>query len=187
MNRALGRRQIIAEDLGFLTDSVRTLLRRTGYPGMKVLEFAFDAKGGDSEYLPHRYEHNCVVYAGTHDNETIQGWLAAQRPAVRRYVRQYFHIARREDLAWGVMRGGWASVADLAVMQMQDLLSIGAERRINVPSTLGGNWQWRLLPGQADGALAERLLEVMKLYHRGPKPPAKVKRRVEGGQKPKKG
>ena len=187
VNRALGRRQIIAEDLGFLTDSVRTLLRRTGYPGMKVLEFAFDAKGGDSEYLPHRYEHNCVVYAGTHDNETIQGWLAAQRPAVRRYVRQYFHIARREDLAWGVMRGGWASVADLAVMQMQDLLSIGAEGRINVPSTLGGNWQWRLLPGQADGALAERLLEFMKLYHRGPKPPAKVKRRVEGGQKPQKG
>ena len=187
VNRALGRRQIIAEDLGFLTDSVRTLLRRTGYPGMKVLEFAFDAKGGDSEYLPHRYEHNCVVYAGTHDNETIQGWLAAQRPAVRRYVRQYFHIARREDLAWGVMRGGWASVADLAGMQMQDLLSIGAEGRINVPSTLGGNWQWRLLPGQADGALAERLLEFMKLYHRGPKPPAKVKRRVEGGQKPQKG
>ena len=173
VNKALGKRQIIAEDLGFLTPSVRRLLRATGYPGMKVLEFAFDPKGADSEYLPHNYPHNCVVYAGTHDNETIEGWLASAAPGTRRYAKRYFTLTRREGWAWGVMRGGWASVADLAVMQMQDLLSIGAEGRINIPSTLGGNWQWRMLPGQAAPALADRLRQSMALYHRLPRPKAK--------------
>ena len=173
VNKALGKRQIIAEDLGFLTPSVRRLLRATGYPGMKVLEFAFDPKGADSEYLPHNYPHNCVVYAGTHDNETIEGWLASAAPGTRRYAKRYFTLTRREGWAWGVMRGGWASTADLAVMQMQDLLSIGAEGRINIPSTLGGNWQWRMLPGQADPALADRLRQSMALYHRLPRPKAK--------------
>lgn len=168
INKGLGRREIIAEDLGFLTDSVRGLLRDTGYPGMKVLEFAFDPVNRDSEYLPHRYGRNCVVYAGTHDNETIEGWLEAASPSVRGYARRYFQLSRREGWAWGVMRGAWASVADLAVMQMQDLLSIGAEGRINIPSTLGGNWQWRMLPGQADGKLAHRLLQSTLLYNRGP-------------------
>ena len=173
VNKALGKRQIIAEDLGFLTPSVRRLLRATGYPGMKVLEFAFDPKGADSEYLPHNYPHNCVVYAGTHDNETIEGWLASAAPGTRRYAKRYFTLTRREGWAWGVMRGGWASTADLAVMQMQDLLSIGAEGRINIPSTLGGNWQWRMLPGQAAPALADRLRQSMALYHRLPRPKAK--------------
>ena len=129
--------------------------------------------GADSEYLPHNYPHNCVVYAGTHDNETIEGWLASAAPGTRRYAKRYFTLTRREGWAWGVMRGGWASTADLAVMQMQDLLSIGAEGRINIPSTLGGNWQWRMLPGQADPALADRLRQSMALYHRLPRPKAK--------------
>ena len=168
VNRKLGKREIIAEDLGFLTDSVRDLLKRTGYPGMKVLEFAFDPENRDSEYLPHRYPRNCVVYAGTHDNETIEGWLENASPAVRNYAKQYFRLTRQEGWAWGVMRGAWSSVADLAVVQMQDLLSAGAEGRINVPSTLGGNWQWRMLPGQANGRLAHRLLQSTLLYNRGP-------------------
>ncbi len=168
VNKTLGKREIIAEDLGFLTDTVRKLLKSTGYPGMKVLEFAFDPKNRDSEYLPHRYNRNCVVYAGTHDNETIEGWLSNTTPAIRGYAKRYFQLTRREGWAWGVMRGAWGSVADLAVMQMQDLLSIGVEGRINTPSTLGGNWQWRMLPGQADGALAHRLLQSTLLYNRGP-------------------
>ncbi len=180
VNQELGKRQIIAEDLGFLTPSVRKLLRDTGYPGMKVLEFAFDPKGSDSEYLPHNYPRNCVVYAATHDNETIEGWLAAAPAKTRRYAKGYFQLTRREGWAWGVMRGGWASVADLAVMQMQDLLSLGQEGRINVPSTLGGNWQWRMLPGQADGALAERLRQSMALYHRLPAPGAPKKAQKQG-------
>ncbi len=172
VNKTLGRREIIAEDLGFLTDTVRNLLRDTGYPGMKVIEFAFDPKKRDSEYLPHRYSRNCVVYAGTHDNETIEGWLEGASPAVRGYAKRYFQLTRREGWAWGVMRGAWSSVADLAVMQMQDLLSIGAEGRINTPSTLGGNWQWRMLPGQADGKLALRVLRSTQLYNRAPAPRA---------------
>ena len=184
VNKALGKREIIAEDLGFLTDTVRKLLRDTKYPGMKVIEFAFDPVNRDSEYLPHRYGRNCVVYAGTHDNETIEGWLANASPAVRRYVKRYFQLTRREGWAWGVMRGAWGSVADLAVMQMQDLLSIGAEGRINVPSTLGGNWQWRMLPGQADGRLAQRLLRSTQLYNRAPveKPAKPAKKRKQAGK-----
>ena len=180
VNRELGKRDIIAEDLGFLTDTVRKLLKSTGYPGMKILQFAFDPVNRDSEYLPHRFAgRNCVVYAGTHDNETIEGWLESTTPAVRRYAKQYFQLTRREGWAWGVMRGAWGSVADLAVMQMQDLLSIGAEGRINVPSTLGGNWQWRMLPGQADENLAQRLLQSTRLYNRAPVPkPKKTGRRA---------
>ena len=168
VNKTLGRREIIAEDLGFLTETVRKLLRDTKFPGMKVIQFGFDPVNRDSEYLPHRFNRNCVVYAGTHDNETIEGWLANTTPAVRGYAKRYFQLTRREGWAWGVMRGAWGSVADLAVMQMQDLLSIGDEGRINVPSTLGGNWQWRMLPGQADGKLAQRLLRSTQLYNRAP-------------------
>ena len=183
VNRELGRREIIAEDLGFLTDTVRKLLKNTGYPGMKVLEFAFDPKNRDSEYLPHRFQRNCVVYAGTHDNETIEGWLESAPPNLRGYAKRYFQLTRREGWAWGVMRGAWGSVADLAVMQMQDLLSIGAEGRINVPSTLGGNWQWRMLPGQAEGRLAHRLLQSTLLYNRGPA----ARKPGRAGKKPVKG
>ena len=188
VNKALGKREIIAEDLGFLTDTVRKLLRDTKFPGMKVIEFAFDPVNRDSEYLPHRYQRNCVVYAGTHDNETIEGWLANASPAVRGYAKRYFQLTRREGWAWGVMRGAWGSVADLAVMQMQDLLSIGTEGRINVPSTLGGNWQWRMLPGEADGRLAQRLLRSTQLYNRAPaekpaKPARTRKQAVKAGPK----
>ncbi len=168
LNRALGPRDIIAEDLGFLTESVRQMQRSTGYPGMKILQFGFDPDSYDSEYLPHKYDHNCVVYAGTHDNETIMGWLENADPRTVAYAKQYLRLNKREGYAWGMMRGAWASPADLAVMQMQDLLSIGSEGRINTPSVLGGNWQWRLLPGQIDDKLAERLRRAAVLYGRAP-------------------
>ena len=166
VEKEFGPREIIAEDLGFLTDSVREMQRAAGYPGMKILEFAFDSKGRDSEYLPHRYEHNCVVYVGTHDNETWLGWMASAPKGDVGYAKRYLRLTRREGYAWGVMRGAWSSVADLAVVQMQDLLELGAEGRINTPSTLGCNWQWRLLPGQADEKLAQRLLRSTRLYNR---------------------
>ncbi len=166
VNGALGPKDIIAEDLGFLTDSVRMLQKNTGYPGMKILLFAFDHRHPDSEYLPHNYTRNCVVYAGTHDNETILGWMANADPADVSFAKRYLRLNEEEGYAWGMMRGAWASPADLAVMQMQDLLSIGAEGRINTPSTLGDNWKWRLLPGQAGGKLARRLLRETALYGR---------------------
>lgn len=170
VQQALGATPIIAEDLGLLTPSVRQLLRDTGYPGMKVLQFAFDNAAQDSEYLPHRHERNCVVYTGTHDNETVLGWMSSAPAATVAYAKRYLRLNTREGYAWGMMRGAWSSVADLAIMQMQDLLSLGSQGRINTPSTLGENWQWRLLPGQANSRLADRLLQTTRLYGRIPQP-----------------
>ena len=168
LNEALGPRAIIAEDLGFLTDSVRDLLAFTGYPGMKVLEFAFDSRDGDSSYLPYRYPVNCVVYAGTHDNEPVMAWLDAMAPDDRAYAVDYMRLNEAEGLHWGVARTAWASAADLAVLQVQDLLGLGMESRINTPSTLGSNWQWRLRPGQLTGELARTLRRDMAVYGRLP-------------------
>ncbi len=177
VNRALGKRDIIAEDLGFLTPSVKKLLKNTGYPGMKVLEFAFDSRDTGSDYLPHCYPPKCVVYAGTHDNDTIQGWMKhAPRKDVA-FAKEYLRLSRREGYHWGMMRSAWASPADLAVMQMQDILGLGSEARMNTPSTLGGNWQWRTLPESFSPELARRLFKEMQVYQRLPK--------AKGGKKQK--
>lgn len=168
LNETLGPREIIAEDLGFLTDSVRELLAFTGYPGMKVLEFAFDSRDGDSSYLPYRYPTNCVVYAGTHDNEPVMAWLDALPPEDLAYASSYMRLNEAEGRNWGVARTAWASAGDLAVIQAQDVLGLGMEARINAPSTLGGNWQWRLLPGQLTPELAAKLRRDMAVYGRLP-------------------
>ena len=169
VNRSLGKKDIIAEDLGFLTPSVRKLLRDSGYPGMKVLEFAFDNRYSDSDYLPHRCPVHCVVYAGTHDNDTIQGWLTSVPKKTASYAKAYLRLSKREGYHWGMMRAAWASPADLAVMQLQDILGLGSEARMNTPSTLGNNWQWRALPGSFDEKLSKRLYREMKVYQRLPK------------------
>ena len=168
VNEKLGRQNIIAEDLGFLTDSVRELLRETGYPGMKVLELAFDSRDPAPGYLPHCYPANCVAYPGTHDNDTIQGWLASAAPEDAAFAKAYLRLSKREGYHWGMMRAAWASPADLAVMQAQDLLGLGSEARMNTPSTLGGNWQWRALPGSFSPRLARRLRREMEVYQRLP-------------------
>ncbi len=165
VERRVGRPPIIAEDLGFLTDGVRQLLADTGFPGMKVLEFAFDSRE-DSDYLPHNYDRHCVVYTGTHDNSTVLGWARSADPQDVAFAADYLHITPREGMAWGMMRGAWASVADLAVVQMQDVLELGDEARINTPSTLGGNWQWRMAKNAATPKLAQRLRRQMELYRR---------------------
>lgn len=169
VNKSLGKQDIIAEDLGFLTDSVRALLKKTGYPGMKVLEFAFDSRDAGSDYLPHRYGPHCVVYTGTHDNDTIQGWMASAPRKDAAFAKEYLRLTKREGYHWGMMRSAWASAADLAVMQMQDLLGLGGEARMNVPSTLGSNWRWRALPGSYGPELAKKLRHDMKVYQRLPR------------------
>ena len=176
VNRALGKRDIIAEDLGFLTPSVRRLLRQSGYPGMKVLEFAFDDREKGSDYLPHRYTPRCVVYTGTHDNDTILGWMASAPRKTAAYAKEYLRLSRREGYHWGMMRSAWASAADLAVMQMQDVLGLGSEARMNLPSTVGTNWRWRALPGSYGPELARRLHREMEVYQRLPR-----RRRKKGG------
>ena len=144
----------IAEDLGFLTPEVHKLLRSSGLPGMKVLEFAFDARE-PSNYLPHTYSPRCVCYVGTHDNETVMQWREQADRADVSMARKYLGLNDAEGFHWGMIRGGMSSVADTFVVQMQDCLGLGAEGRMNTPGVPAGNWRWRLLPGDANPALAK--------------------------------
>ncbi|MCD8005104.1 MAG: 4-alpha-glucanotransferase [Oscillospiraceae bacterium] len=155
----------IAEDLGYLTDPVRRLLEQSGFPGMKVLEFAFDPQE-HSDYLPHRYPRRCVCYTGTHDNETLIQWLERSPPEVLACARRYLGLNEKESYAWGLLRGGMGSVADLFIAQMQDYLGLGAEGRFNTPGIPSGNWRWRMAPGALTGALAEKILELTRRYGR---------------------
>ena len=170
ISEKLGHREIIAEDLGYMTDTVKRLVEESGYPNMKVIEFAFDERdtGNASDYLPHNYPRNCVVYTGTHDNETLVSWLDNITPQERRQVRKYlnnFHDSGKElcdDLICLVMQ----SVADLCIIPMQDYLGLDNSARMNQPSTLGKNWKWRLKEGQFSKKLQEEMLELAGRYGR---------------------
>ncbi len=166
LDAARGDTRILAEDLGVLHPSVRRLLKRTGYPGMKVLLFAFDG-GSDNEYLPHHYPENCVVYGGTHDNETIVGFCKALRGEKRRFVLSYLGVKRTADVPRALLRAAYASVADVAIFQMQDILVLDNRARMNTPSTLGGNWMWRMRADQLDDTIADELRALAELYSRG--------------------
>lgn len=161
----LGKRQVIAEDLGFLTDSVIKLVEKTGYPGMKVLQFAFDSRE-ESDYLPHNYQRNCVVYTGTHDNDTTLGWYHSIPARDRKFVDRYLDIRSKKDVQWEFIRAAFGSVADTAIIPMQDYLGLGSEARTNIPSTLGINWKWRMKDGDCTEELAERIRSMAKLYGR---------------------
>lgn len=165
----LGRPAIIAEDLGFLTPSVLELLKDSGFPGMKVLQFAFDARES-SNYLPHIYPTHCVVYTGTHDNDTTRGWYHAVGKDARAFAKEYMCKPRLDEdsLAGDFISMAMSSVADLCVIPMQDYLGLGSEARINTPSTLGGNWMWRMKEGQFDDKTVEEILRVTRLYGRLP-------------------
>ena len=163
----LGDVPIIAEDLGLITPGVAKLLKDSGYPGMKVLQFAFDDRG-ESVYLPHLYTNNYVVYTGTHDNDTTEGWFANASEGERRFATEYAHLSPEEGYAWGMIRAINSTVADLCIAPMQDVLELGSWARMNTPSTLGGNWQWRMKPGEATEARALRLRRIAKTYGRLP-------------------
>ncbi len=156
---------IIAEDLGYITPEVRALLKLSGYPGMKVLEFAFDHRES-SDYLPHRYGVNCVCYAGTHDNTTVLGWFNDADSSDVAMAREYLGLNSREGYNWGFIRGGMSSVARLFMAQMQDYLGLGSTARMNTPGRPDGNWRWRMLPGEASPALAKKLRSLTALYGR---------------------
>ena len=158
---------VIAEDLGFLTDSVRELLAESGYPGMKVLQFAFD-ESGESVYLPFRYDKNCIVYTGTHDNETTKGWLGNLTQSNRAYVNQYTACEEKDtdECVWGLIRAAQSSVAEVCVVPLQDYLCLGNEARMNTPSTLGDNWKWRLTRGQLTDEIIHRINAMTRLYGR---------------------
>ena len=155
----------IAEDLGLLTPEVHELLEQSGLPGMKVLEFAFDPKE-PSNYLPHKYTHNCVCYVGTHDNAPVMAWRDEADKAEVEFAERYLAISDAEGFNWGMIRGGMSSVASMFIAQMQDYLGLGADTRMNTPGTQFGNWRWRLKADALTPELAERLLDMVKTYGR---------------------
>lgn len=157
--------RIVAEDLGHQTQSLREFLKESGLPGMKVLEFAFDSRD-DSAYLPHSYRPQDVIYTGTHDNEPLGGWLETAPQDDLSYAREYLRLNETEGEIRGMLRSVWASAGGLSIVQMQDILELGHESRMNTPSTLGGNWVWRLSPGQATEELAADIRHEMELYKR---------------------
>lgn len=160
-----GKMEYIAEDLGYITPGVQQLLSDSGLPGMKVLEFAFDAHG-ESDYLPHRCEQNSVCYMGTHDNDTVLGWLKTMSREDKRFAGAYMHITQDEGWVWGLIRTGMSTASNLFVVQMQDLLELPASCRMNIPGTSTGNWQWRMLPGAADKKLAKKLRSYTEIFRR---------------------
>lgn len=150
--------EMIVEDLGMITPDVHALRDAFALPGMKILHYAFGG-GGGSDYLPHHYPRNSVVYTGTHDNDTTMGWFRGAPAPVRRHACDYVGDALKQS-AWPLVRAAWASVADIAIVPMQDLLDLGSRARMNVPGTTAGNWQWRMRPGDASPALAANLLRL---------------------------
>lgn len=162
---------VVAEDLGFITPEVRKLRNDFGLPGMRVLQFAFDAAESGTAFdptngfLPHNYVQDCVVYTGTHDNDTLAGWLAGASGAERAYLDTYLGCPR-EAGPWALVREAWKSVAAWALAPMQDILGLGSEARMNTPSTLGGNWTWRMAPGSFGPEVQARLLALSRLYGR---------------------
>ena len=166
----LGNKDIIAEDLGFMTDSVKRLVEESGYPNMKVIEFAFDERdtGNASDYLPHNYNNNCVVYTGTHDNETLLGWFVDITPEERHMVRKYlwnFHDDEK-GICQNMIRLVMGSVAGRCIIPIQDYLLLDNTARMNQPSTLGKNWKWRLKEGQFSKELQKEMLILATRFGR---------------------
>ena len=169
LRAGLGEKEIIAEDLGFLTDSVVRLLEDSGYPGMKVLEFAFDPRE-KSDYLPHTYDKNCVVYTGTHDNETLVQWYKGLDEESRAFAEAYMNNAATPDKEkyWDYVRMAMMSVADTCVIPVQDYLGLDEEARINKPSTLGGNWLWRMTEDMLTDEVIKKIYRLTEISARLP-------------------
>jgi 4-alpha-glucanotransferase len=165
---------LIAEDLGVITPDVRHLMMSHNLPGMKVLLFAFGDDNPMHPYLPHCYDSNCVVYTGTHDNNTVRGWFDNEAaPAEKERLFRYLgRTVTADRVAWELVRLAMMSVARMAVFPMQDILGLGEDSRMNLPSVADGNWGWRLMPDQLTGAPARDLLEITEVYGRKPGPVA---------------
>jgi len=165
----LGELPIIAEDLGFLTPSVLQMLEESGFPGMKVLEFAFDPRE-ESNYLPYNYDKNCVVYIGTHDNNTIVGWADEMDEEVMDFCYDFLDLSKKatkSQLVWKFIKTAFACVGDTVIIQMQDYLELDSEARMNIPSVGSGNWQWRVKSNKVfTKKLAQKIADITKTYGR---------------------
>ena len=166
LKERLGDVKIIAEDLGFLTDSVRELQKEIGYPGMKILEFAFGA-WDDSAYLPHKYEENCVVYTGTHDNDTVLGWYGDMPESDKNFLHHYLDhstIVRTGEVNLDLISLALESRGNTVIIPLQDYLGLGSRARINTPSTVGDNWEWRVTKEQLNSELRKTILTLHDRY-----------------------
>jgi 4-alpha-glucanotransferase len=164
VRKALGRLPIIAEDLGIITPEVDALRREFELPGMRILQFAW-AEGAENRFLPHNFDHNTVVYTGTHDNDTTWGWFRSIQERDRDHVRRY--LARDgNDIAWDFIRMAWSSIANYAVAPLQDVLNLGGDARMNFPGKPRGNWTWRIQSQQIKPWMIDRLAEMTQLYGR---------------------
>lgn len=164
----LGKLNLIAEDLGFLTPAVKKMLRATGYPGMKILQFAFDSEE-DNDYTLHNIKKKSIAYTGTHDNDTIIGYLKHSKRKTAKRAKEYLRLTRREGYNWGMIKALLQCNADTVIITMQDLLGLGSEARMNTPSTEKNNWQWRMTCDGLNDDLVDKLKYYTELYHRIPK------------------
>ncbi len=174
---AIGERPIIAEDLGVITPEVVAIRRAAGLPGMRVIQFAFGAFDTDATdpYLPHNFEQNIVVYTGTHDNDTTAGWFSAATQLERESVLNYLDLPPDSpispaEIAWKMVRLAWGSVANLAIVPLQDLLGLGSEARMNTPGRADGNWGWRYQPDSLSDELRARLTNITLIFARYVRP-----------------
>ncbi|MCI8747465.1 MAG: 4-alpha-glucanotransferase [Lachnospiraceae bacterium] len=167
LEKKLGKLDIIAEDLGFVTDSVRELLDATGFPGMKVLQLAFDERES-ANYLPYTHTSNCVVYTGTHDNNTTRGWYNDIDEGCKMFIRDYINKPDiiEENISWNMASLAMSSVANLCIIPMQDYLNLGSSARINTPSVLGNNWEWRLTKNSIGDRILGRIRNLAVTYGR---------------------
>ena len=170
VEKKLGKKQLIAEDLGHMTDTVRKLVKDSTFPNMKVIQFGFsvDDLGKTNDYLPHNYDRNCVVYTGTHDNETIAGWYKGLKKKEKQLIREYMDDFHTEDARfyWSINRLAMASVADTCILPLQDVLGLDNSARMNQPSTVKTNWRWRMDAEMLTKEAQKDLLELTKRYGR---------------------
>ena len=164
LEKGLGGLPIIAEDLGVITPDVVALREAYKLPGMKILQFAF-AGGPTDPFLPHHYPVNCVVYTGTHDNDTVLGWYQRVPEEEKHFYRRYLH-RDGSDVSWDLIRASWASVARLAIAPLQDFLILDNQARMNFPGKPSGNWTWRLPAESLTADLTQRIREINFLYNR---------------------
>lgn len=159
---------LIAEDLGYITADVREVVRSLGLPGMKILQFAFGADMPEHPYLPHNYDRNCVVYTGTHDNNTVRGWFENEADKrCKERVKEYFGIEpSAHDIHWTMLRAAMMSVAEIAIAPLQDVLGLGQEARMNKPAVANGNWTWRYSDEMLSNSVIHRLKEITRIYGR---------------------
>lgn len=165
-----GKLPLIAEDLGAVTPAVKALRDRFELPGTRLLQFAFGTDPSSADFLPHAYPHRTVVYTGTHDNDTTVGWYRHVSEGERAAARRYLAVDGK-DIAWDFIRAIFASVANQAIVPMQDFLGLGTDARMNLPGTVQGNWEWRLPDGDASEALAAKIADLTQIYGRDWKQP----------------